>query len=249
MSCKAKDGTRLSKPSYYSMRSALFHLYRIFGKTQSNEFQKELTTLFKGFLRTVAQEVQNGRGKISTGKIPLPFELYVEICKWMLEDPSPAGRFAHLFLVLSWNLACRSSNTRTIHYHHMRWIQDALQIFFAHMKNDQTGDRPRDPRHVYSNPYNPYIDPILTLISYLIVTPPCDNSTALFPGSDQYNRYSKYLHKLLKEKQDYIEKKYGIKISDIGGHSARKGASTYMTSGCVNGPMQQAVNIRCGWRM
>ena len=22
-----------------------------------------------------------------------------------------------------------------------------------------------------------------------------------------------------------------------------------MTSGCVNGPMQQAVNIRCGWRM
>ena len=54
----------------------------------------------------------------------------------------------------------------------MRWIQDALQIFFAHMKNDQTGSRPRDPRHVYSNPYNPYIDPILTLISYLIVTPP-----------------------------------------------------------------------------
>jgi len=22
-----------------------------------------------------------------------------------------------------------------------------------------------------------------------------------------------------------------------------------MTNGCVNGPMQQAVNIRCGWRM
>jgi len=68
--CKSKDGTRLSKSSYYAMQSALFHLYRIFGKTQSNKFQKELTTLFKGFLRTLAQEVQNGRGKISTGKIP-----------------------------------------------------------------------------------------------------------------------------------------------------------------------------------
>ena len=249
MACKTKDGTRLSKASYYSMRTALFHLYRIFGKTQSNKFQKELTTLFKGFLRTVAQELQHGNGKISTGKIPLPFDLYEEICRWMLEDPSPAGRFAHLFLVLSWNLACRSSNTRTIHFHHMRWIQDALQIFFAHMKNDQTGDRPRDPRHVYSNPYNPIIDPILTLISYLLVTPPSNNSTALFPGKDQYNRYSKYLHRLLQRKKDYIERKYGIKISDIGGHSARKGASTYMTSGCVNGPMQQAVNIRCGWRM
>ena len=52
----------------------------------------------------------------------------------------------------------------------MQWIQDALQIFFAHIKNDQTVDQPRDPRHVYSNPYNPYIDPIVTLISYLIVT-------------------------------------------------------------------------------
>jgi len=70
------------------------------------------------------------------------------------------------------------------------------------MKNDQTGDQPRDPRHVYSNPYNPYIDPILTLISYLIVTPACDNCTALFPGSDQYNWYSKYLHKLLRKKKD-----------------------------------------------
>jgi len=40
------------------------------------------------------------------------------------------------------------------------------------MKNDQTGDQPRDHRHVYSIPYNPFIDPILTFISYLIVTPP-----------------------------------------------------------------------------
>ena len=79
MACKTKDGTRLCKASYYSMRTALFHLYRIFGKTQSNKFQKELTTLFKGFMRTVAQEVQYGNGKISTGKNSLPFDLYEEI--------------------------------------------------------------------------------------------------------------------------------------------------------------------------
>ena len=43
--------------------------------------------------------------------------------------------------------------------------------------------------------------------------------------------------------------KYGINVDDIGTHSARKGASTYITSGCVNGPSQQAVNIRCEWKM
>ena len=53
--------------------------------------------LFKGFLRTVAHEVQNGQGRISTGKLPLSFELYRDICRWMYEDSSAGGRFAHLF--------------------------------------------------------------------------------------------------------------------------------------------------------
>ena len=242
------NGRRLSKAGYYAKRAALYHLYRIYGKQQSDFFQKDLKQLFKGFLRTVAMEVQNGNGRITTGKIPLTFDLYTEICKWMQEDDTPAGKFAHLFLVLSWNLACRSSNTKTIHFHHLGWSQDSLQIFFCHMKNDQTGDRPRDPRHVYANPFNPHVCPFLSMISYLLVTPPTSDS-CLFPGANQYNRYNKYLQKLLEEKRDYIMTKYGVNVDDIGAHSARKGASTYMTSGCVNGPSQQAVNIRCGWKM
>ena len=109
-------------------------MYRIYGKQQSDFFQKDLKQLFKGFLRTVAMEVQNGEGRITTGKIPLTFDLYTEICKWMQEDDTPAGKFAHLFLVLSWNLACRSSNTKTIHFHHLGWYQDSLQIFLPHEK-------------------------------------------------------------------------------------------------------------------
>ena len=248
MACQTREGTRLSKSGYYAKRAGLFHLYRIYGKTQSKEFQDDMKVVFKGFLRTVAQEVQNGDGRITTGKLPLSFELYCEICKWMMEDTTAAGRFAHLFLVLSWNLACRSSNTVTIHFHHMKWMNDSLQIFFAHQKNDPTGTRPRDPRHIYCNPYNPAICPILTLVSYLLVTPPSAD-TQLFPGSHQYNRYNKYLKKLLESKREYVLRKYGVNVDEIGAHSARKGASTYMTSGCVNGSMQQAVNIRCGWRM
>jgi len=131
MACQTRGGTRLSKSGYYSKRAGLFHLYRIYGRTQSKVFQDDMKVVFKGFLRRVAQEVQNGNGRITTGKLPLSFELYCEICQWMLEDTSAAGRFAHLFLVLSWNLACRSSNTTTIHYHHLSWAGDSLQIYFG----------------------------------------------------------------------------------------------------------------------
>ena len=42
---------------------------------------------------------------------------------------------------------------------------------------------------------------------------------------------------------------YGINVDHIGAHSATKGASTHITSRCVGGRMQQAVNLRCEWRM
>jgi hypothetical protein len=31
------------------------------------------------------------------------------------------------------------------------------------MKNDQSGERPRDPRHIYANPLMPEVCPILSL--------------------------------------------------------------------------------------
>ena len=140
LSCSNKNGHRLSNASYYAKRAALFHLFRSYKKKQSENFKNEMSTLFKGLLRTVAQEMQNGNGRISTGKTPLPFELYAELAQWMMCEGTAGGTFCHLFLVLSWNLACRSSNTKTIHYHHMGWVDDSLKVYFAHMKNDQSGE-------------------------------------------------------------------------------------------------------------
>ena len=65
----------------------------------------------------------------------------------------------------------------------------------------------------------------------------------------QSGRYNKYPNKLSESKQEYVLRKYSVNVDEIGAYSARKGTSIYMTSVCVNGPMQQAVNIRCGWRM
>ena len=81
----------------------------------------------------------------------------------------------------------------------MEWGQDTLRIYFAHQKNDQEGTKKRDPRHVYANPLDPAVCPILSLALYLATYPPSskDNETCLFPGKSQYKRFAKYFEKLL----------------------------------------------------
>ncbi|DAZ94708.1 TPA: hypothetical protein N0F65_000023 [Lagenidium giganteum] len=58
---------------------------------------------------------------------------------------------------------CRSSNTVGIMYRHIEWRGNAMCVVFAHMKNDQAGERRRDPRHIYANPLQPDVCPILGL--------------------------------------------------------------------------------------
>ena len=65
------------------------------------------------------------------------------------------------------------------------------------MKNEQTGDCPLDVRHCYANPYNRIICVVVTLISYLLITPPTSD-IAIVLGANQYNWYNKYLNNLLK---------------------------------------------------
>ena len=36
-------------------------------------------------------------------------------------------------------------------FSHLEWREDSLCVYFAHMKNDQCGERKRDPLHVYAN--------------------------------------------------------------------------------------------------
>lgn len=94
-------------------------------------------------------------------------DLYSFLCDKMLAHENKEMIFAHAYMVIAWNLMRRSSNAFGIRHSHMEWRGDALQIYFAHMGNDQGGDRPRDPRHVYANPLQPVrqipqvLDPVI----------------------------------------------------------------------------------------
>jgi len=87
--------------------------------------KKNLPHYLKFFCELSYKKYRMGGVKFLQGRFHFLF-----ICMWSFANGCwKTGRFAHLFLVLSWNLACRSSNTRIFHYHPMQCIQDASQFF------------------------------------------------------------------------------------------------------------------------
>jgi hypothetical protein len=249
VSSSRADGHAYSKSTYDNMRSSLVYLYQRSGRQMSAEFSQELTRFYKGLNRRVSLDDQNSNDRLTSGKEPLQFWMYEMICTAMLQEGTKDCVFAHLFLTFTWNLICRAGNASSIRFAHMTWREDALAIYFAHMKNDQEGERPRDARHIYANPITPSVCPLLSLGIYL-VTLGFDQSGRLFPGGYQYDRYGKILRKILERDQLRAAlKRGGLAPTDIGSHSARKGAATFVSSCTTAGPSTAAVCLRAGWTM
>src|SRR6056300_898672 len=109
---------------------------------------------------------------------------------------------------------------------HIEWRQDCLLFFFGKSKRNQTSEDSESPFHVYSNPLQPEICPVLALATYLLAYPDVLKSGApLFPGSSQYSCFMKIFHKTVDaHAADF--KKLGITKGDLGSHSCRKGTIT-----------------------
>ncbi len=104
---------------------------------------------------------------VRPGKSALEMSLYRFLAARLLASGRADDLFCHTYMVLTWNLLCRSHNTAAIHLSHLKWFEDALQVYFPRMKNDQAGERSAYPRHLYANP---------RLVSY-----PCWESFPLLP--------------------------------------------------------------------
>lgn len=248
---KKKDGSEPCYSTNNSHRAALFNLFRDSGVHMARDFELELQNHFKGLKRQTAVAVTAGEAKCRTGKDPMPFGLYSILAMEMLKSTTREHMFARTFLILCWNLMSRAGNAFSICFDHMQFLDDALLIFFAHMKNDQMGERPRDPRHIYANPIIPAVCPLLALGVYWLCYPPQSNQKNLFPGNSQYDRFRKILSKFLKE-NDIVGselRRRGIDPDDIGSHSIRKGSATFVSSGSTACPSSTAVHLRAGWAM
>jgi len=67
----------------------------------------------------------------------------------------------------------------------MDWREDAVGFYFVKMKNDQSGEVSKFPRHVYANPLDPVVCPFLSLATYLLCFPETMCGLMLFPGGEQ----------------------------------------------------------------
>ena len=216
----------------------------------SRELETELAAYYLALKRAAATLVASGVGKVKIGKDPLPSTLFKFLCTALLLDLSRESIFARTFMILAWNLMSRSKNTFNVHLNHMEWKEDSLQIFFSQMKNDQMAEKPRDPRHVYANPLMPEICPILALAIFWLCFGFVDGETQLFPGSNQYERFRKYLARVVLYDNILEElERRGLDPSEIASHSIRKGATGYAASGSTACPPITAVNIRGGWSL
>jgi hypothetical protein len=135
---------------------------------------------------------------------------------------------------MTWNLGCRVNNTVGIKFKDMSWSHcfDCFSILFAHTKTDPTGDESTYPRHIFSNPKEPVVCPVLSLGMYFSSCFSGVNVTRedyLFPGPKQENRFAKILHRVLQENEEEV-KALGYEIHQIGTHSIRKGSASFLTS-------------------
>ncbi|KAH9134953.1 hypothetical protein AeRB84_019408 [Aphanomyces euteiches] len=105
------------------------------------------------------------------------------------------GGFTHLFLVLTWNLMCRSVSTQQIRFEHLSYEEDAIGVRFFKTKTDQAGEKYRDPKHLYANPLCPTTCVFLAFAIYFASNPQLQPQ-CLFPGGSQRDRFGKCLSKL-----------------------------------------------------
>lgn len=239
----------LSKTSYGSVRSALMHLYRTSGETMDEDYQKSLSQFLSGMKRTVAQAKAESGESLDEGKKPMTFEVYQTMCKLLMQGEGDDYMFAHAFLTLEWNLLARSDNCFQMHINHIEWRDDCMVVFFAKSKGNQTGERTENPWHVYSNPDNPEVCPVLGLAKYLFSNPEViKNNGKLFPGEHQYDRFIGIFNRVILDNVITF-RSLGVVPGSLGSHSCRKGAITLLSSGCTVSPPMSSICLRACWSM
>ncbi|RLN32267.1 hypothetical protein BBJ28_00015778 [Nothophytophthora sp. Chile5] len=196
---------------------------------------KKSTTLYAGLRRMEATENQT-TGPRHSGKQPLPYSTYEELCRRTLARDD--GGFTHLFLTAQWNLVCRSVSVESLSSQHVVSADDAISCIFYKTKTDQEGRSAKTPRHVYANPTSPATCVVTALAIYLA----CHSALRaglLFPGSKQKKRFGAALKQIISVNE----------TSDYGTHSIRKGAATFACSGNTTDPSVASICSCCDWSL
>ena len=243
-------------------KSALKKYYVENSITLETSVDQELDHFIKNYRRLVADKKARGIMSIHEGKSEISFSGYISIADG-LRKSKPEGvkgswsdsMMAWPYFVLSWNLMCRTNNVESLMLENVDWKDDALLVFFAKTKTDQLNAASNSAKtrgfigkHVYANPKNPAICPILSLALYFasVDSVAFARNHQIFKGTSEKSRFTKILGKTVSIIPVYID--LGASRKDIGTHSTRKGSATYCL-GINDGPTAVNVYLRAGWTL
>lgn len=184
-------------------------------------------------------------GEVSSleGKLPVTFETYRNLAKLALSASNSGNEaiMAHSFVTLCWNLVARASIISDLLWNNIGWNGDCLTVLYEKGKCNQDGSK-KVPRHVFANPDDPIICPILALGLKLCCESYVSKETIrVFSSNAPEKAFSRWISNRvdgLKEDQDT-----DVLIDDFSTHSLRKGAATYVV-GLVDGPDSDIVKLR-----
>jgi hypothetical protein len=208
------DPNKEKPPAFSSVqlhKSALVWYYKQQQIVIDPLLNEELEKFFKGFKRKVSDMKLRGEMNVMEGKHHLTFRGYCILAKKFLTLSPDANSnhnfnqmlFSWPFLILQWNLMARAGSVARIMLQHISWIDDSLVINIPKHKGDQDGAK-AFPRHIYANPLEPSICPILSLAVNIFsksyrFDPEEKQNYCLFDGGEQEKRFSRLLGKVLSE--------------------------------------------------
>lgn len=139
-------------------KSAIKNAFRDKKLAMTNEVDNMFKDVFDGYKRTIGDLKQTGEMSIVEGKQALNFSGYRFSANVAITQRTDldVAIFAHLFLLLCWNLIARCCSVSSIMYDHISWDNDSMVIVFATHKGDKLAED-CSPKHVFANPSNPEI--------------------------------------------------------------------------------------------
>ena len=178
-----------------------------------SSFTCHLKQFTKGIWWTVADKKKVEGDSMLIGKKKIDFNVYQLMCELFMREEGEEFIFACSFLTLEWNLMARSENVVHAHMFHITWENDSLVFRFVKSKGDQTGRNRDQAWHVYANPNNPAVCPVLAMACYVFANPGIFGATAeegndannpgiehlgrLFSGAYQYERFMDSIHRII----------------------------------------------------
>jgi hypothetical protein len=232
-------------------RSAVLYKLGTLNLARPADWDRRTKKWGQGFSRQQSQDVRDGKIRtVNFAKTHFTYDQYNRLAKHYFDTNNV---FAHLYLVLTWNLTCRTVNTAKLWLSGFGWDNDHLTVKIGMTKTDQAGIR-GFPMAVFSNPLVPHICPLLSLAKYVVAKGNtfqwnASGQAKLFLGRSQSSQFGKHLLAGLKALGlvEYDPANHNKAMATHAAHSIRKGALTYASSASSGVVSIMTLALRAAW--